>query len=866
MFLGVGAKDKVYLDEVFNVQVSWKTQQETNANNRKIVNNIDLSTEGGLIWRKNRKGTSSHVLVDTVRGKTKYLYSDSTAAQGTAASGDDEIVNSFNTDGFTVGKDNGAVGMNSDQSADLYLNQTFRKVKGFFDIVTWTGDGSGVRNISHSLGSIPGCIMVKQTNSGSFWRVYHRSLGPNNNIYLNDSAAQAAYATLWDNTAPTATQFTVGTGELNVNGDEFVAYLFAGGASTAATARSVDFDGDDNLKTAGDNSFKFGTGDWTIEGWYKWDSLTSPNDIQYIFDQRNTDNGHYAAIYKDSDETLKVYIDSSVRITSTTAVTVNEWYHICLVRSSGVIKLYVNGIQEGSDYSNSSDFDGDRIFIAYSERVGTNNSFNGFISNFRVTKSAVYTSSFRLPTEPLTNITNTVLLCCNDSSVTGSTVTTGALSSSGDPTASTDSPFDDPAGFKFGESGKESIIKCGSHKHSSTNAIKIHTGWAPQWVLTKNADASGNWGMFNTKSGMYFDSDGPTLVADGNNAENGVMGQGNQILKEGDGMVFNYGLTSLNPGNGQEIIYIAIREEDGYVSKPPEVGTDAFAIDTGNGLANGPNFDATFDPDFVMKTAPGSSSDKYIGSRYTGKDYVIANSNAAHTSHNDNQIDLGLGWGSGSQGSGWQSWMWRKGKGCDVICYDGDGNSKKVIAHTLGQVPEMIWTKNRDDTDNWICYHKGLNGGTNPWTKFLKLNETSAEATDSGAWNDTAPTSTHFTVGNADNMNADGEGVMAILFGSVDGISKVGYFSGSDSSHTITTGFQPRFVMIKNMTSSTQWVMFDTTRGWTSGAQDWQLYLSHPNAHSTATFGHPVSTGFYLDGDNSETSKAGSTFLYYAHA
>ena len=111
---------------------------------------------------------------------------------------------------------------------------------------------------------------------------------------------------------------------------------------------------------------------------------------------------------------------------------VGQWYHVAVVGHSGTIKLFVNGIQQAStgtqgtinSYSNP-------LIFGYNES-SNGQWMDGSISNCRIVKgTAVYTSSFKPPTEPLTNITNTKLLCLNNSSVTGSTVSPGTLTNDG---------------------------------------------------------------------------------------------------------------------------------------------------------------------------------------------------------------------------------------------------------------------------------------------------------------------------------------------------------------------------------------------------------------------------------------------------
>ena len=105
-----------------------------------------------------------------------------------------------------------------------------------------------------------------------------------------------------------------------------------------------------------------------------------------------------------------------------------------------------------------------------------------------------------------------------------------------------------------------------------------------------------------------------------------------------------------------------------------------------------------------------------------------------------------------------------------------------------------------------------------------------------------------------------------ILFASVPGISKVGYYAGSDSAQTITTGFSPRFVTIRNISTSENWGVWDTVRGWSSGS-DQYMKLDMNTAQSQYNFGAgPTSTGFTFDGNNTAMNKAGQNFIYYAHA
>jgi hypothetical protein len=172
----------------------------------------------GLVWIKGRSGATDHALYDTARGATFDIASNLPAAQTTQATG----LTDFVTTGFSIGS---LAKINT--NAATYVSWTFRKQPRFFDMVTYTGNGTN-RTITHNLGSVPGCIMIKRLNASDGWSVYHRSLLNTQYLVLNSTASAATAATFWNSTTATSTNFSLGTsGSTNFSGGTYVAYIFA---------------------------------------------------------------------------------------------------------------------------------------------------------------------------------------------------------------------------------------------------------------------------------------------------------------------------------------------------------------------------------------------------------------------------------------------------------------------------------------------------------------------------------------------------------------------------------------------------------------------------------------------------------------
>ena len=263
---------------------------------------------------------------------------------------------------------------------------------------------------------------------------------------------------------------------------------------------------------------------------------------------------------------------------------------------------------------------------------------------------------------------------------------------------------------------------------------------------------------------------------------------------------------------------------------------------------------------------PASSYGWYLHTRLTGQKALRTDTNAAQMSNDsDATFDSNAGWGKFGYNTDKASWLWKRHAGFDVVTWTGDGVHGRQISHSLNNTAQMLWIKRRSGVNAWTTGHIGLNGGTNPWNYYVGINETSQE-TDDDVFADTAPTSTHFTIGGHSQVNSDGEKYIAMLFASVEGISKVGYFDGQSSDLTVTFGFQPRFLMVKRADWVGDWNVYDTTRGLVSGA-DKELRLNDDSAQSDHEVGDITSTGFtFACGGSHDTCSAGGKWIYYAHA
>ena len=199
-----------------------------------------------LVWVKGRSNATYHMITDSVRGATKYLYSNDTLAEGTWT----DQVTSFNTSGvgFNLGVDTnstvnyagrtfaGWIWRGSDSTAvsnsiGSITSTVSANTTSGCSIVTYTGNGTSGATVGHGIGIKPGVIFVKSRDSGggaADWVVYHSALGATKNVRLHSTAVVQTQTVMFNDTEPTSTFFTLGNNNnVNYSGTTMVAYCFA---------------------------------------------------------------------------------------------------------------------------------------------------------------------------------------------------------------------------------------------------------------------------------------------------------------------------------------------------------------------------------------------------------------------------------------------------------------------------------------------------------------------------------------------------------------------------------------------------------------------------------------------------------------
>ena len=407
----------------------------------------------------------------------------------------------------------------------------------------------------------------------------------------------------------------------------------------------------------------------------------------------------------------------------------------------------------------------------------------------------------------------------------------------------------------FGENSDEAIIKCGSYTgNGSSSGVEVDLGFEPQWLFVKTTSHSGYYSpLVDSMRGFVVGGNDATVWPNVSDAE---YSGANYLDPTSSGFI----ATDTNNTNisGGSYIYMAIRRPHKPASE--FAATDLFNVDLGD--ANDPGFDTGFPVDMGIFRLYESVADFDIMTRLTGPRRLDF-TNGAEANKTNAEFDYMDGWVSSGMASH-IGWAWRRAPGhCDVVTYTGNQTARQ-IAHNLGVVPEMMWVKCRSQVRNWAVYHASEGN-----TKVANLNNTGAFSASTDSWNNTSPTSTHFTVGDGATTNFNPEPMIAYLFASVAGISKVGSYTGTGNDLNVDCGFSAgaRFVLVKRTDSTGDWYLYDSVRGIVAGNDPYLLMNSSAAQVTNTDYIDPLSSGFTVTSSApAGLNASGGTYIFYAIA
>ena len=590
---------------------------------------------------------------------------------------------------------------------------------------------------------------------------------------------------------------------LNVE-DVFSTYLYEGNGSSQVIENGInlgqsnsgggaDFSGADtvNMIVPGSSDFGYGTGDYTIEFFvFKY---SDKNYITYYDQRTSTQNAttNTPFLYSDSGGTLYFHIANANRITgSGTNIATGAWTHVALCRSSGSTKLFVNGTQIGSTYSDSNNY----VTPASNWSVGGSleqslYNVEGYMSNVRVVKgSALYTSNFTTPTSALTAVSGTVLLALQgDDPFTDNSSSSHSLTNNG-AKAATFGPFD------ADDAGEGGLV----------------------WV--KSRDLTYDNYIMDTERGVlkYLKANGPSAQASSSNAisafnANGfTVGGGGQLNNSGDSLA------------------------SWTFRKAPKFFTCLTYSGTGPG--SGANeqqvsHDLGAKPGIVIIKRTDTTGDWWVFTDVIdgSNDYGYLNgTNAFGDSANNVATDsvFNVGGSLNTSGATYVAYLFASNDGDGEFGPDGDADIIKCGIFTgvgsgavdvdLGFEPQLVLTKNTSRSADWMIQDVMRGMGLNSWNPII-ANKSEAEL--STTINRVVPSATGFTINNdgGNDMGQSGDTViyMAIRRGTKVPESATEVFAidqQNSSAPYYTSNFPVDMGFLRRKDNTSSWYIYDRLR------------------------------------------------------
>ena len=296
---------------------------------------------------------------------------------------------------------------------------------------------------------------------------------------------------------------------------------------------------------------------------------------------------------------------------------------------------------------------------------------------------------------------------------------------------------------------------------------------------------------------------------------------------------------------------------------------------TGSSLALTNDGNSDLQPDWVWIKERNGATNQMLTDSVRGATKTLHSQNTdtestdaqALKSFNSDGFTVGTDGDVNTSSDTYVAWNWKKtaDAGFDIVSYTGNG-SARTISHSLSAVPGWIIVKNRDEGESWPIYHHKNTSA--PATDYLALNDTHATTDSNTRWNDTAPTSSVFTVGTSDVVNKNTVKYIAYLFAEKQGYSKIGSYTGNGSSTDgafVHTGFKPAWIMFKSTSATGFWEIHDNKRD-PFNISKLRLFPNSSNVEATEDYVDFVSNGFKFRTNDANGNTDGTSYIYLAFA
>jgi len=654
------------------------------------------------------------------------------------------------------------------------------------------------------------------------------------------------------------------------------------------------------LNLTANSSLQFGTGDFTVEGWYYQNGTVSFGNI-FSTTLLYTTTGGLRLSTGNSNNTFQVATGGSSLFNASVAFSASRWNHFAIVRSSGVTTLYQNGVSVGSA-SDSNSYTANTFVIGWVDGSGPSAYLlNGLLSNFRVVKgTAVYTSNFIPSTSPLTAITNTSLLTLQNSTIIDNSTNAFSITNNGTVTTGQTYPcstaiFNDqgPQGNNWtpnnisGITGSTldymtdvpTLTSATAANYCTLNTVSpLATGTISNANLTftsggNDAICVGTFGVLSGK--WYWEVTATTVNASLSGI--GIIGQPPASLTvdlrtPSNGYCY---ISNGNKGNNNTTSAYGATYTSGDVigiALDMDAGTLVFYKNNSSQGTAYSSLTGTFTP--ALSDLSGASSGAVFDCNFGQRPFAYTPPSGFVALNTFNLPTPTIGATASSQADNY----------FNAVTYTGTSGTQAVTG--VGFQPDFVWIKNRTSTLSHV-----LQDAVRGTTAYLVSNATTAENTNTAndwfrSFNSDGFTVATLTTGSVStnewnntgynyvswNWRASNTTAVTNTAGSITstvsanttaGFSIVTYTGiGSSGSVGHGLGAVPTVILIKARSSATAWRMYQANLGITK-----YLVLNTTAAEATASmWGSPTTTTFIIGGTTYEVNETGVTYVAYCFA